>query len=103
MHDLNEDMVFSDDETKFEDNEIHVRKQNRKGRKWLTTVENIPESFDITKLMTALKRELCCNGTIVTETATGKKVMQMQGNHGTKIQARLQEIFPAYKVLFFGN
>ncbi|KAI5133981.1 translation initiation factor 1 [Nematocida ausubeli] len=102
MDNFDEDLVFSDNETKFEDNEIHVRKQNRKGRKWLTTVENIPDSFDITKLMTALKKELCCNGTIVTD-ASGKRVMQMQGDHGKKIQEKLQEIFPAYKILFFGN
>ncbi|EHY65653.1 translation initiation factor 1 [Nematocida ausubeli] len=102
MDNFDEDLVFSDNETKFEDNEIHVRKQNRKGRKWLTTVENIPDSFDITKLMTALKKELCCNGTIVTD-ASGKRIMQMQGDHGKKIQEKLQEIFPAYKILFFGN
>ncbi|KAI5190940.1 translation initiation factor 1 [Nematocida minor] len=103
MEHTDEELLFSDDGDKFADNEIHVRKQNRKGRKWLTTVENIPESFDVTRLLNTLKKELCCNGTIVTESSSGKKVLQMQGDHGVKIQSKLQELFPSYKVHFFGN
>lgn len=103
MNQLNDELLFSDEETKFENNEIHVRKQNRKGRKWLTTVENIPNTFDITKLLNTLKKELCCNGTIVTDSVKGRKIVQMQGDHGAKIQTKLQELFPTHKVLFFGN
>ncbi|KAH9385810.1 translation initiation factor 1 [Nematocida major] len=103
MSDVSEEVFFSDDEAKFADNEIHVRKQNRKGRKWLTTVENIPENFDINKLLNDLKKELSCNGTIVMDEKKGKKIIQMQGDQGAKIQAKLQEVFPSLKVVFFGN
>lgn len=100
---MNEELVFSDEEVKFKDKEIYIRKQNRKRRKWLTTVERIPDSFDINELLTTLKKELCCNGTIVTDEKTGKKIVQMQGDQGTKIQAKLKELFPKYKIHLFGN
>lgn len=98
-----EEMIFSDEEDRFKDNEIHVRKQNRRGRKWVTTIENIPESFDLNKLLNSLKKELCCNGTIVTSEKTGKRILQMQGDQGAKIQTMLEEVFPVYKVNFFGQ
>lgn len=95
-------IVFSDDERELEENEIHVRKQNRRGRKWLTTVENIPDSCDMIELLNSLKKELSCNGSVVTEPTTGRKILQMQGDHGRKIQGRLVLLFPKHKVQFHG-
>ncbi|OAG28951.1 translation initiation factor 1 [Nematocida displodere] len=98
-----EEVIFSDEGKGFEENEIHVRKQNRKGRKWLTTVENIPESCDMGDLLVTLKKELCCNGSITDNPANSGKVLQMQGDHGFKMKSRLQTLFPEYKVVFHGN
>ncbi|KAI5171066.1 translation initiation factor 1 [Nematocida sp. LUAm3] len=102
---VEDEVTFSDDShNDLQENEIHVRKQNRKGRKWLTTVEGIPESYDINNLLNALKKKLCCSGTIVTdEKKTEKKVLQMQGNHGENITEELKSIFPDYKVYFHGS
>ncbi|KAI5179701.1 translation initiation factor 1 [Nematocida sp. AWRm80] len=98
-----EDIVFSDEKNKFEDNEICVRKQNRKRRKWLTTVENIPSTYNITQLLNALKKELNCNGTIVTNPVNGDKIIQIQGGYKEKIVLYLQEEFPTYKIKFYGE
>ncbi|KAI5185895.1 translation initiation factor 1 [Nematocida homosporus] len=104
MHDdvdCDDEYVFSDEETGLNINEIHVRKQIRKGRKWLTTVEGIPADFEIDDLLNRLKRELCCNGNI--DASPTGQVIVMQGDHGRKIVERLADVFPNYKVSFHGN
>lgn len=96
------EFAFSDEKNGFEENEIHVRKQNRKGRKWLTTVEGVPSDYDINDLLNILKKELCCNGTITIDNKN-RKVIQMQGDHGKKIIEKLQQIFREHKVYSHGN
>ncbi|KAI5191135.1 translation initiation factor 1 [Nematocida sp. AWRm77] len=98
-----EEEVFSDDEAKFEENEIHIRKQIRRGRKCLTTVENIPTTCNMEKILADLRKELSCSGTIVVDGSNSKQIIQMQGDHGRKIQNKLQECFPSYKIVFHGS
>ncbi|KAK3242412.1 hypothetical protein CYMTET_47897 [Cymbomonas tetramitiformis] len=58
---------------------IHVRVQQRNGRKSLTTVQGIQESFDYKKVLKAFKKQFCCNGTVVEDVELGK-VIQLQGD-----------------------
>ncbi|OCF40634.1 translation initiation factor SUI1 [Kwoniella heveanensis CBS 569] len=44
---------------------IHIRLQQRNGRKTLTTVQGIPKKFDHSKILKAMKKEFACNGTVV--------------------------------------
>jgi translation initiation factor SUI1 len=78
---------------------IHVRKQKRKGRKWLTTIENIPadQAEDLLKI---LKKKLSCNGSIVTEE---KSVIQLQGDHCQSIEEIIRAHLPAHKVELHGS
>lgn len=98
-----EERLFSDDEAKFEENEIHIRKQIRRGRKYLTTVENIPESYNVNVLLGILKKGLSCNGTITIDPVKNRKIVQMQGDHGEKIREHLRNIFPTHVIVFHGN
>ena len=41
---------------------VHIRIQQRNGKKCLTTVQGIEGSFDLKKILKALKKEHCCNG-----------------------------------------
>ena len=44
---------------------VHVRIQQRNGRKSLTTVQGLKKEFSYNKILKDLKKEFCCNGTVV--------------------------------------
>lgn len=58
---------------------IHIRVQQRNGRKSLTTIQGVPEKYDTKKVMQYLRKKLACNGTIVTDPDMGE-VIQLQGD-----------------------
>ncbi|GAQ78104.1 Translation initiation factor 1 [Klebsormidium nitens] len=58
---------------------VHVRVQQRNGRKSLTTVQGISKSFDYKRLLKDFKKEFSCNGTVVEDTELGT-VIQLQGD-----------------------
>merc|ERR1712232_1004308 len=76
---------------------VHIRIQQRNGRKSLTTIAGLPEKIDAKKVLKAFKKEFCCNGCLVEvenkgddeleeEEDTGKKakVIQLQGDQRQK-------------------
>ncbi|KAH7431935.1 hypothetical protein KP509_08G074300 [Ceratopteris richardii] len=58
---------------------VHVRVQQRNGRKCLTTVQGISKNFSYNKILKDLKKEFCCNGNVVEDLELGQ-VMQLQGD-----------------------
>uniref|UniRef100_A0A287DA41 Eukaryotic translation initiation factor 1 n=1 Tax=Ictidomys tridecemlineatus TaxID=43179 RepID=A0A287DA41_ICTTR len=44
---------------------IHIRIQQRNGRKTLTTVQGIADDYDKKKLVKAFKKKFACNGTVI--------------------------------------
>jgi len=44
---------------------IHIRLQQRNGRKTVTTVQGLPDKYDPKKLLKAMKKEFGCNGHVV--------------------------------------
>jgi translation initiation factor 1 len=67
---------------------IHIRIQQRNGRKTLTTVQGIPSKFDHKKILKVIKKEFACNGTIISDTESKGmgEVIQLQGDHRLKIK-----------------
>ncbi|KAK4688113.1 translation initiation factor 1, partial [Tremellales sp. Uapishka_1] len=78
---------------------IHIRLQQRNGRKVLTTVQGIPDKYDPKKLLKAMKKEFACNGHVVSSAdsdeedapaVSGKpdfgKVLQFQGDQRIKVK-----------------
>merc|ERR1711979_121400 len=63
---------------------IHVRIQQRNGRKTLTTVQGLSDELDLKKIVKACKKEFACNGTVVEHSEYGE-VIQLQGDQRTKI------------------
>lgn len=59
---------------------VHLRVQQRNGRKTLTTVQGINADFNYARILRDLKRELCCNGVVVEDDELGK-IIQLQGDH----------------------
>ncbi|KAL1410989.1 hypothetical protein Q8F55_001933 [Vanrija albida] len=78
---------------------IHIRLQQRNGRKTITTVQGIPDKYDPRKLLKAMKKEFACNGHVVHSAdsddedspAPGKKdehgkVLQFQGDQRVAVK-----------------
>lgn len=70
---------------------IHIRIQQRNGRKTLTTVQGITEQFDKKKLVRAFKKEFACNGTVIEHPEYGE-VIQLQGDQRTNVCLWLTKI-----------
>ena len=73
---------------KKKNNEIHIRVQQRNGRKSLTTVQGINPKVDLKKVVKGLKKEFCCNGTVVEDPNFGQ-VIQLQGDQRQNVQTFL--------------
>uniref|UniRef100_A0ACD5UU11 Uncharacterized protein n=1 Tax=Avena sativa TaxID=4498 RepID=A0ACD5UU11_AVESA len=71
-----------------DDGRVHLRVQQRNGRKTLTTVQGLSTGYNYAKVLRDLKRELCCNGNVVEDKELGN-VIQLQGDHRKKVAAFL--------------
>lgn len=91
---------------------IHIRIQQRNGRKTITTLQGVPTEYDPKKLLKAFKsqfpslsppsssrscahaggelEEFACNGSLVEDEEMGQ-VIQLQGDQRTKIMGMLIE------------
>lgn len=64
---------------------IHIRIQQRNGRKTLTTVQGMDKAqYRLKKILKEFKKEFACNGTLVDDEEMGQ-VIQLQGDQRTKI------------------
>lgn len=70
---------------------IHIRIQQRSGRKTLTTVQGISDDYDKRKIVKACKKEFACNGTVVDHPEYGE-VIQLQGDQRSNICSFLTKI-----------
>ncbi|URD74733.1 Protein translation factor SUI1 [Musa troglodytarum] len=67
---------------------VHVRVQQRNGRKCLTTVQGLKKEFSYNKILKDLKKEFCCNGTVVQDPELGQ-VIQLQGDQRKNVSSFL--------------
>jgi len=83
--------LFADtggDDSQTSKDAVHIRIQQRNGRKTLTTVQGINPKFDRNKLLKTWKKTFACNGTVVVDEDLGE-VVQLQGDQRLKVQAFL--------------
>ena len=59
--------------------EVHIRIQQRNGRKCVTLVQGLPPKLNMKKVTQYFKRNFCCNGTIVDDNE-GNKILQLTGD-----------------------
>ena len=67
------------DEDAVSQGDIHIRLQQRSGKKALTTVEGISADVDTKKLLRAMRKTLACNGCVDVHKEYGE-VLQFQGD-----------------------
>ncbi|CAL9037653.1 unnamed protein product, partial [Musa banksii] len=70
---------------------VHVRVQQRNGRKSLTTVQGLKKEFSYNKILKDLKKEFCCNGTVVQDPELGQ-VIQLQGDQRKNVSNFLSQV-----------
>jgi translation initiation factor 1 len=70
---------------------IHIRVQQRNGRKCITTVQGLHQDLDLKKILKALKKQECCNGTVVEDEEMGA-VLQLQGDQRDSVAKVLTEM-----------
>ena len=69
-----------------QDGLVHVRIQQRKGRKTLTTIQGLKAEHEA--ILKALRKKFACNGNVIPHPEHGK-VLQLQGDQRTKVCAWL--------------
>ena len=67
---------------------VHIRIQQRNGRKTLTTVQGLSSEYDFKKIVKVAKKEFACNGTVVEHSEYGE-VIQLQVNTDHKEESLL--------------
>merc|ERR1712109_38568 len=72
------------DDSDVQDGLVHIRIQQRNGRKTLTTIQGLSSDYDLKKIVRACKKEFACNGTVIEHPEYGE-VLQLQGDQRTKI------------------
>lgn len=69
---------------------VHIRIQQRNGRKTLTTVQGLPKVFDQWKILKVIKKKFACNGTVVVDLEMGE-VIQLQGDQRKDVKEFLTD------------
>ncbi|NWU12548.1 EIF1 factor, partial [Cephalopterus ornatus] len=70
---------------------IHIRIQQRNGRKTLTTVQGIADDYEGGGFFVSLPQKFACNGTVIEHPEYGE-VIQLQGDQRKNICQFLVEI-----------
>lgn len=83
---------------------IHIRVQQRNGRKCITTVQGLDKKLDLKKILKVLQKKQNCNGTVVDNAEHGQ-VIQLQGDQRDAVKTFLvdNEIVDAKKVKKHGT
>eukprot|EP01004_Peranema_trichophorum_P010701 NODE_9525_length_583_cov_60.876087_g8888_i0.p1 GENE.NODE_9525_length_583_cov_60.876087_g8888_i0~~NODE_9525_length_583_cov_60.876087_g8888_i0.p1 ORF type:complete len:111 (-),score=19.23 NODE_9525_length_583_cov_60.876087_g8888_i0:158-490(-) len=74
-----------DDAVGFTPGKVHIRVQQRNGRKCITTVQGLSEDLDLKKILKEIKKNFCCNGNVVTDPELGT-IIQIQGDQRDNVR-----------------
>jgi len=82
---------------------VHVRVQQRSGRKCITTVAGLADDLDVKRICKAFKKNFSCNGAVQKDEESGE-VIQLSGDQRTNVKDFLvdQEICHADTIVLHG-
>mmetsp|Transcript_28412 Transcript_28412/g.43515 ORF Transcript_28412/g.43515 Transcript_28412/m.43515 type:complete len:109 (+) Transcript_28412:107-433(+) len=82
---------------------VHVRVQQRNGRKCITTVAGLADDLDVKRICKAFKKNFSCNGALQADEEVGD-VIQLSGDQRTNVMGFLvdQEICHKEDVVLHG-
>mmetsp|Transcript_17200 Transcript_17200/g.16648 ORF Transcript_17200/g.16648 Transcript_17200/m.16648 type:complete len:110 (-) Transcript_17200:334-663(-) len=64
---------------------VHVRVQQRNGRKCITTVAGLAEDLDVKRICKSFKKNFSCNGALQKDEETDGAVIQLSGDQRTNV------------------
>ncbi|XP_022209027.1 eukaryotic translation initiation factor 1-like [Drosophila obscura] len=70
---------------------VHIRIQQRNGRKMLTTVQGLSTDYNLKEIVRACKRKFACNGTVIEHPQYGE-IIQLQGDQREKMCQWLAQV-----------
>ncbi|CAO0798495.1 unnamed protein product [Mucor circinelloides] len=73
-----------DDRAQEANNNIHLRIQQRNGKKTLTTLQGLPKEYDAKKILKTFKKVFACSGKIFPNEELGD-ILQLSGDQRLKI------------------
>lgn len=76
---------FAADIVGKETSKVHVRVQQRNGRKCITTVQGLASDLDLLKILRALKKTFQCNGSVTQDPELGE-IIQLSGDQRTNVR-----------------
>jgi len=67
---------------------IHIRIQQRNGRKCITTIQGLEDDLDLKRICKAMKRNFNCNGNVAENPVEqgGGEVIQLQGDQRENVK-----------------
>ena len=82
---------------------VHVRVQQRNGRKCITTVAGLADDLDVKRICKAFKKNFSCNGAVQRDDEVGE-VIQLSGDQRTNVKSFLvdQEICHGENIVLHG-
>ena len=85
------------------DEKVHVRVQQRNGRKCITTVAGLADDLDVKRICKAFKKNFSCNGAVQKDDEVGE-VIQLSGDQRTNVKSFLidQEICHGEQIVLHG-
>ena len=96
--------AFDDaDEQAGDQSKVHIRVQQRNGRKCITTVQGLADDLDIKRICKAFKKNFQCNGAVTKDSELGE-IIQLSGDQRTNVSSFLteQEIAKKTQVVIHG-
>jgi len=73
-----------DDNVKTPLSSVHIRMQQRNGKKSLTTIEGLAKDLDLKKILKYIKKMHSTNGTIIKDEELGE-IIQVQGDQRNNV------------------
>jgi translation initiation factor 1 len=77
---------FSKQDKDADTSKIHVRMQQRNGRKCITTVQGLADDLDLKRILKALKQTFQCNGAVKADEEMGD-ILQVSGDQRSNIRS----------------
>jgi translation initiation factor 1 len=68
-----------------DNSKVHIRVQQRNGRKCITTIQGLADDLDLNKITRALKKTFKCNGNIHADPELGE-IAQLSGDQRTNVR-----------------
>ena len=91
------------DGARSSEEKVHVRVQQRSGRKCITTVAGLADDLDVKRICKAFKKNFSCNGAVQKD-EDDSEVIQLSGDQRTNVKEFLvdQEICTSDSVVLHG-